>query len=96
MFIGVARFDLVLLDQPQNLKEKRSIVRRLRDEIRNKLQLSVAEVDAQDLWQRAVFGVASVSGDQATARKLLQDCADLIAAHPELEIVHEEIDVDSY
>lgn len=96
MFIGVARFDLLLLDKPQNLKQKRSIVRRLRDEIRNKLQLSVAEVDAQDLWQRTVFGVASVSGDQATARKLLLDCSELISKHPELEIVGEEIDVDSW
>lgn len=96
MFVGVARFDLLLLDQPQNLKEKRSVIRRLRDEIRNKLHLSVAEVDAQDLWQRTVFGVTSVSADQATARKLLQDCAELIAAHPELEIVGEEIDVDSW
>ena len=96
MFVGVARFDLMLLDQPQNLKEKRSIVRRLRDEIRNKLQLSVAEVEAQDLWQRAVFGVTSVSADQNTARRLLQDCAALIAAHPELEVVSEELDVESW
>ena len=96
MFVGVARFDLILLDQPQSLKAKRSIVRRLRDEIRNRLQLSVAEVDAQDLWQRAVFGVAAVSADQTTARRLLQDCAELIAARPELEIVSEELDVEAW
>lgn len=93
VFVGVGRFDLFLLEQPQSLKAKRSVVRRLRDKIRHRLHLSVAEVDAQDLWQRAVFGVTCVSSDPLTAARLLQDCAKLIASDGAVEIVGEETDV---
>lgn len=96
MFVGIARYDLFLLEQPQSLKAKRSVIRRLRDRIRNRLQLSVAEVDAQDLWQRAVFGVCCVSPDSSTARRLLQDCSKLIASEGSVEIIEEEADVSRW
>ena len=96
MFVGVARFELFLLAQPHSLKEKRAIINRLKDAIRNRLHLSVAEVDAQDVWQRAVLGVASVSPDQGTARKMLEDAAKIVGGLHEIEILSEELDVSSW
>ncbi|HOB51294.1 MAG TPA: DUF503 domain-containing protein [Acidobacteriota bacterium] len=56
-----------------SLKEKRMILRRLKDRLTAKFNVSVAEVGYQDLWQRAVVAVVMVSGElpplqQAVAR----------------------------
>jgi uncharacterized protein len=55
----------------QSLKDKRQAIRSLRDKIRTKFNVSVAEVDNQDLWQRATIGVAVVSGDGKLAHEIL-------------------------
>ena len=55
-----------------SLKEKRHVIRSLKDRIRSRFNVSVAEVDHQDLWQRATLGVAVVSGDHHAARAVLE------------------------
>ncbi|NLC70501.1 MAG: DUF503 domain-containing protein [Desulfuromonadaceae bacterium] len=50
----------LLLHTPQNLKEKRAIVRKLLGRCRARFPVSAAEVDHQDLWQRATLGFAMV------------------------------------
>jgi uncharacterized protein YlxP (DUF503 family) len=50
-----------------SLKEKRAVLRKMRDRIRARFNVAVAELDHQDVWQRATLGVASVSD----SRKLL-------------------------
>lgn len=53
----------LFLPTPQSLKEKRAIVRKLTGRCRARFPVSAAEVDHQDLWQRATLGFAMV--DQA-------------------------------
>ncbi|MCA9794865.1 MAG: DUF503 domain-containing protein [Candidatus Eremiobacteraeota bacterium] len=96
MFVGIAHFDLFLLEQPNSLKGKRSVVRRLVDRIRSRLSVSVAEVSHQDLWQRAGLGVAVVSSDQKLAEKLLDDVARLILTEGTVEIVDQQVEVSSW
>ena len=55
----------------QSLKEKRAVVRSLVERLRNRQQLSAAEVGLQDRVQQAQVGFAAVSSDLATARKLI-------------------------
>jgi uncharacterized protein YlxP (DUF503 family) len=61
MFVGVYRIEL-FFPASQSLKAKRSIVNSLKTRL-SQLNLAVAEVDGQDLWQRAVLGAAAVSAD---------------------------------
>jgi uncharacterized protein len=56
----------------QSLKDKRMVVRRLKDRLRSKFNVSVSETDHQDLWQRATISVATVGSDQEYARQTLQ------------------------
>jgi uncharacterized protein len=72
MFVGLARFDLHI-PQSASLKEKRAVLRPVVERVRNKLHVSVAEVDHQDLWQRAAVGVACVSASSDQCRKVLQE-----------------------
>lgn len=96
MFVGIARFELFLLEQPNSLKGKRSVVRRLVDRIRSRLKLSVAEVGAQDVWQRTVIGVTTVSSDQTTASNLLETAAKLIVGDGSVEVLNDDREVFSF
>jgi uncharacterized protein YlxP (DUF503 family) len=96
MFIGIARFALFLNDQPHSLKEKRAIVNKVREALKNRLQVSAAEVGAQDVWQRTIIGVSVVSGDKLICEKVLDQATKLIASFPQVEITEEERDVEAW
>jgi uncharacterized protein YlxP (DUF503 family) len=71
VFVGIARIELHIPGS-RSLKDKRQVVRGLKDRIREHARAAVAEVEFQDLWQRAALGVAVVAGDAGQARELLQ------------------------
>ena len=77
MFVGIVRIELHL-PAAQSLKDKRSIVRGLKDRIRQRVHAAVAEVDHQDLWQRAAIGVAVVSGEARQVGEMLQSVRNLV------------------
>jgi uncharacterized protein YlxP (DUF503 family) len=79
MFVGVVRIELHLPGST-SLKDKRSVIRSLKDRIRERVQASVAEVDHQDLWQRAALGVAVVSGEARQVDERLQSVRELVHA----------------
>jgi uncharacterized protein len=77
--IGVLTLELRLEDS-HSLKEKRHVVKGLRDRLRNKFNVSVAEIDCQDLWQRSVLAAVTVSADRVQAEKVLQSVEHETAA----------------
>ena len=87
---------MFLTTQPHSLKEKRAIVNRLKDAVRNRLSISVAEVDAQDKWQKAVLGVACVTAQQQSAHQMLEEASRLLSSYPEVQLLEEERDVDAW
>ncbi|HEY3216745.1 MAG TPA: DUF503 domain-containing protein [Candidatus Eisenbacteria bacterium] len=79
MFVGIVRIELHIPGS-SSLKEKRSVVQGLKERIRHRVRAAVAEVDHQDLWQRAALGVAVVSGQQHQVDELLQSVRNLVNA----------------
>jgi uncharacterized protein YlxP (DUF503 family) len=69
--IGVLTLELRLEDS-HSLKEKRHVVKSLKDRLRNKFNVSVAEIDYQDLWQRAAVAAVTVASDHTRAEQVLQ------------------------
>jgi uncharacterized protein len=69
--VGVITLEL-RLDESHSLKDKRHFVKSLKDRLRSKFNVSVAEIDYQDLWQRGLVAVVTVSNDQAHAEQVLQ------------------------
>jgi len=59
MVVGVLRLELRLPDN-HSLKGKRSVLRRIKARVRDKFNVSIAEADEHDIWQRAVLGVSQV------------------------------------
>jgi uncharacterized protein YlxP (DUF503 family) len=70
MVIGLCTIELHL-PASNSLKDKRSVLKSAMRRIRNEFNVSVAEVDDQDLWRSAVLGVVTVSNDRAYVHGLL-------------------------
>jgi len=77
MVVGIVRIELHI-PAARSLKDKRQVVRGLKDRIREHARAAVAEVDHHDLWQRAALGVAVVAADGGQARELLQSVRGLV------------------
>jgi uncharacterized protein YlxP (DUF503 family) len=79
MFVGIVRIELHI-PASTSLKDKRSVVKGLKERIRARVHAAVAEVDHQDLWQRAALGVAVVSGERHQVDEQLQSVKSLVHA----------------
>lgn len=75
MPIGLLTLQIHIPDA-QSLKDKRQILRSLKDRLRGHFNVAVAELDHQELWQRSVIGVVGISSDE---RHLEQSMAEVAA-----------------
>jgi uncharacterized protein YlxP (DUF503 family) len=69
--VGVLTLELHI-EGAQSLKDKRHAVKSLKDRLRSKFNVAVAEIDYQDLWQRALIAAVTVSSDHTRAEQVLQ------------------------
>ena len=85
MIVGLLE---VHLDVPgaHSLKDKRQVLKSLKDRIRKNFNVSVAEVDDQELWQSAVLGVVIISTDKQFANQVLSQVVNFIERNPEANI----------
>jgi uncharacterized protein YlxP (DUF503 family) len=77
--VGVLTLEL-RLENSFSLKDKRQVVRSLKDRLRRKYNVAVAEIDYQELWQRAAVAAVTVSSDHSYAEKLLQSVEEEAAS----------------
>ena len=84
--IGVITLEL-RLDESHSLKDKRHYVKSLKDRLRAKFNVAVAEIDHQDLWQRATIAVSSVAGEGYHLRKVMHQVERHIGTFPAVEVI---------
>ena len=75
----------------QSLKAKRSIVRPMIDKIRARYNVSIAEIDHQDLWQRATFLLVAASASRQAAEKEVRRALRVLESSHEWELIEEEL-----
>src|SRR5436190_22369293 len=90
MLVALERFDL-RIPGCTSLKEKRHVVKGLTAGIRQKFNVSVAEVDHHELWQRTAIAVSAVSGESYQVKKVLQQVERYISTWPRLEFIATEM-----
>lgn len=96
MHVAAARVAL-RIHASSSLKDKRRVIYSVVSQLRNRLSVSAAEVDANDTWQSATIGISVVSGDLQTAEQLMERALEFVErAAPEAEVVDAESDVWSY
>jgi hypothetical protein len=86
MIVAVMTVELYLLGST-SLKDKRAVLRRLKDRLSNKFNISIAEVDHQDKWQRAQLGIAQVGSDYKYLEKSMNTIFSIIDNDIEVEVV---------
>jgi hypothetical protein len=69
--IGLLTLELHL-PYAHSLKDKRMVLNRVKERLRGKFNVAVAELDHQDLWQRALLGVVSISSSEQNLRQVLE------------------------
>ena len=95
MIVGISRIGL-LLPGNDSLKGKRSIVRKLLDRVRARFHVSAAEVDDQDVHQRAVLGFCTVGADGRKIEQVLDRVLDFVEDSGLGQVISSDSEVISY
>jgi hypothetical protein len=92
MEVGVLQFTLRLRGC-RSLKEKRHVLKSIKDRLRSRFNVSVAEVDDHELWQKGTLGLVTCSNDAVQIRSLLDRIVMLLRMHPKAELVDHQIEI---
>lgn len=95
MVVGVCRIDL-MVHESQSLKAKRQALRKVIDGIKNRFNVSVAEVADQDLWQRATIGISAVGTDRAFVNSVIDKVLNFIEDQHVVELMDHEMELENY
>jgi hypothetical protein len=95
MVVGVLKLTLYL---PENhsLKGKRGVLKKIKARVGNTFNVSIAECDANDLWQRAVLGISQVGNEVGHVDSSLREVVRFIDAMHVAELADEELDFVHY
>jgi uncharacterized protein YlxP (DUF503 family) len=85
MVIGLLRVE-IHIPESGSLKSKRFVLRSLLDRLRKRFNISAAEVEYQNLWQRSVLGVVTINTDRKHADSTLSKALDLIESEGDLQV----------
>ena len=68
--------------QARTLKEKRMLLRSLKDRLRNRFNVSLAELDGQDKWQWSRLGIVMINNDRRHIDRCLNHVREILDSHP--------------
>ena len=91
----MAKISLVIEDS-HSLKEKRMVLRRIKDRVRERLSVTLNEVGEHDVWQRAELGCAVASGDRGKALEVIDDVVRVAMSAGGAQIVAIAKDVTTF
>lgn len=84
MIIGLAACECIIYDA-HSLKEKRAVLQRIITRLKQKYNISVSEVDYQDVWQRTKIAIVAVSSAKKYTELELENALKYIDSFPEIE-----------
>lgn len=89
MVVGLLRVELHV-PMALSLKDKRSVVKSLKDQIRGRFNVAIAELDANEKWQRASLGVATLGDDRRYVDGCLQQVVEWVRGNRFVELIRVE------
>ncbi len=93
--VGVGRY-VIEMSGLDNVKEKRSLVSRIKDRVAAKWNVSIAEVGLQDVNDEAIIGVAAVSSDRSYLHSVLDSIPGFIDELGVGRVISEDVDIQNY
>lgn len=92
MKIGVLRVYFMILDA-HSLKEKRMVLRSLKDRLLNTFNVSVAEIGSNDKWQVGELGIAAVGNQARFVSEVMEKVKNYIQANPAVRVIEADIEI---
>lgn len=89
--IGYVRCECSLFNI-HSLKDKRSVVKSIITKIKQRYNVSIAEIDNQDDWHRATIGIAGVANSQKKAEQELQKALKMLESNYQIEVIKMEFE----
>lgn len=71
--------------ESHSLKQKRSVIKKITTRIQNDFNIAISEMEYQDLWQRTLFGLVTISNSKVQAERVIQQAIAFIDSVPEIE-----------
>ena len=91
MVIGILQLELRIAES-HSLKEKRMVLKSIKDRLRRKFNISVAEINNQDLWQSSCLGIATIGNDKRYLNGLLSQVERWIERERRAELVSSQME----
>lgn len=92
MIIGILQLEL-RMSESHSLKEKRMVLKSLKDRLRQKFNISISEIGLQDTWQRALIGIAGIGTDKRVVNGLLSSILDWVGEDRSIELVSSQMEM---
>jgi uncharacterized protein len=92
MVVGVSVVELHI-PGCASLKEKRHVLRSLKDRLRQRFNVAVSEIEHQNLWQRTTLAVVTVSNDAAVVHSTLSHAQQLVQGDPRVELLDVRVEL---
>jgi len=92
MIIGTCQVDLLIADN-RSLKGKRKVIKSIKDRVRSRFNVSIAEIGHQEEWQRATLGIVCVSNDIRLVDSVLNKVVNLIETSSDATLMDYQIEI---
>ena len=92
MLVGICELEL-FISSSQSLKEKRWVVKSIKDRVMHRFNVSIAEVDHLDKWQIAGLGIATVTNEHRIIQQTFDEIIKLIESKGDAEVVSRNITI---
>ncbi len=89
MVVGVMRVELHV-PAAQSLKDKRSVVKGLRERLRGRFNVAVAELNASEKWQRATLGISAIGDHRPSVEQVFRDVSAWLRMTPLAHLIRVE------
>jgi uncharacterized protein len=96
MFVALCRVELFILEEPHSLKRKRQIIKSMKERIRHRFGVSIAEVDDLEKWQRACLGIAYVTREKNEAEQLIAKLLGYMESDGTVEIMTKHLECEKF
>jgi len=92
MIVGLLTLDLHI-PEANSLKSKRMVIKSLTERIKQKFNVSVSEVDANDLWQRSIIGIALVANETQIINKVFEKIKNMLLEIHTVELIDSRMEL---
>lgn len=92
MIVGILKV-LILVSESNSLKEKRMVLRSLKNKLKNNFNVSVTEIGDQDKWQKSTLALSTVGTQKASLNSLISNIINYLEDNKQIQLLDYEMEM---